>query len=159
MPDHEARKVGEWIASNPEASALAAELGSVREAVLQNEVSAPLTDSREFYWSKISRQIEREAAYARQPESVPFFARLRRYMAPIAGVAAFGCAVLIALTPKSPTFDEISSTGSGMDAVTYHDQSADMTVVWLQDNSAPADAKPAAHNMIFEDEPGTVIDL
>jgi hypothetical protein len=37
----------------------------------------------------------------------------------------------------APTFDEISATGEGMEAVTFHDQSAGMTVVWL------ADAMPA----------------
>ncbi|HZM01666.1 MAG TPA: hypothetical protein VFC44_01470 [Candidatus Saccharimonadales bacterium] len=53
------------------------------------------------------------------------------------------------------TFDEISSTGEGMEAVTFHDQSAGMTVVWLQDPSQveqPAsDAMPAP-----ESEQGTV---
>ena len=40
--------------------------------------------------------------------------------------------LLLAVKPLAPaTFDEISSTGEGMEAVTFHDQSAGMTVVWL----------------------------
>jgi hypothetical protein len=38
----------------------------------------------------------------------------------------------------SPIFDEISMTGDSMEAVTFHDQSAQMTVVWLQDNNPSA---------------------
>ncbi len=42
---------------------------------------------------------------------------------------------VIVVSPARPNFDEISSTGDGMEAVTFHDQSAGMTVVWLQDSS------------------------
>jgi anti-sigma factor RsiW len=61
LPDHEARRIGEWIARDAEASALAAELGCIRQAMLRNETAGTLDESREFYWSKIERQIQREA--------------------------------------------------------------------------------------------------
>ena len=160
LPDQEARQVGEWIAHDTEASALAAELGSVQRALSGNETHAVLTDGRDFYWSKIERQIRREAAQAPVYAPVPWYARLRRYMAPMAGAAVLGCALLMAVVQhSSPPFDETSSTGGGMEALTFHDQSAGMTVVWLQDNSAPAEEKPVLNNAMFEDEPDTVIDL
>jgi anti-sigma factor RsiW len=159
LPDHEARRVGGWIARDAEASALAAELGCMKQAMFRNEEAGVLGESREFYWSKIERQIEREAGL-RRTDGLPWYARWRRYMAPLAGAAALGCMLLMAVRQSaSPTFDEISSTGEGMEAVTFHDQSAQMTVVWLQDSSKATKAQPASQSIRYEDEPGTVIDL
>jgi anti-sigma factor RsiW len=159
LPDHEARRMGEWIARDSEAAALAAELGCVRQAMFGQEAAGTVGESREFYWSKIQGQIQREAG-VRRTEGRPWAARWRKYMAPLAGVAALACVLVMAvMRSESPTFDEISSTGEGMEAVTFHDQSAQMTVVWLQDNSPVAAIQPAQKNIRFEDEPGTVIDL
>jgi negative regulator of sigma E activity len=159
LPDQEARRMGEWIARDAEASALAAELGCVRQAMFGNEAAGPLGESREFYWSKIERQIQREAG-APRADGLPWLARWRRFMAPMAGAAALACLVLLAVRQgASPTFDEISATGDGMEAVTFHDQSAQMTVVWLHDSSAAAEDQPSAKTVRYEDEPGTVIDL
>jgi len=158
LPDQEARRIGAWIARDAEATALAAELGSLRQAMSHNETAGVLGESREFYWSKIQRQIQRETG-ARRDGGLSWSARWRRYMAPLAGAAALACALMLAVRQtSSPTFDEISSTGEGMEAVTFHDQAAQMTVVWLQDNTAAAD-KAASKSILYEDEPGTVIDL
>jgi anti-sigma factor RsiW len=159
LPDHEARRMGELIAHDSEAAALAAELGCIRQAMFRQEAPVPLAESREFYWSKIQRQIEREAD-VRHPSDVPWYARLRRYVGPLAGAAALGCILLLAVVRNgSPAFDEISSTGDGMEAVTFHDQSAQMTVVWLQDSSAATEVQPVQKIIRSEDEHGTVIDL
>ena len=159
LPDHEARRLGEWIARDSEAAALAEELGGVRKAMFGQEETRALDDSREFYWNKIQRQIEREANLAR-PAAVPWSARWRRYLAPLTSAAALACLLILAAVRNgTPTFDEISSTGEGMEALTFHDQSAQMTVVWLQDNSPAPAAQAAPKNVLYEDEPGTVIDL
>src|SRR5208283_270203 len=64
-----------------------------------------------------------------------------RWLAFLPGFAALACLLLLAVNPfASPDFDETSSTGEGMEAVTFHDQSAGMTVVWLTDT---APARPA----------------
>jgi hypothetical protein len=160
LPDQEARQLGEWIARDSEASALAAELGCVRQAMLRQENARALGESRGFYWSKIERQIQREAS-VRRTDGLPWFARWRKYLAPLTGVAALACLLVLAVTRSGmPTFDEIFATGGGMEAVTFHDQSAQMTVVWLQDNSPAATMEqPAPKSIRYEDEPGTVIDL
>ncbi len=104
--------------------------------------------------------IRREAAQAPVNDPIPWYARWRRYMAPMAGAAVLGCALLMAVVQHSSApVDETSSTGGGMEALTFHDQSAGMTVVWLQDPNATAEEKPVFNNALFEDEPGTVIDL
>jgi anti-sigma factor RsiW len=159
LSDHEARRMGELIAHDSEAAALAAELGSIRQAMFRQEAAVPLAESREFYWSKIQRQIQREAG-SRRPDAVPWYARLRRYIGPLAGAAALGCVLLLAVVRNgSPSFDEISSTGDGMEAVTFHDQSAQMTVVWLQDSSAAMEVPSVQKSVPTEDSSGTVIDL
>jgi anti-sigma factor RsiW len=161
LPDHEARRLGEWIARDAEASALAAELGGVRQSMARQEAVVVLDESREFYWSKIHRQIQREAA-VRRPDGLPWYARWRKYMGPLAGMAALGCVLLLTVARSgSPTFDEVSSTGEGMEAVTFHDQSAQMTVVWLQDKNKTSakEDQPLQKNTHFEDEMGTVIDF
>jgi anti-sigma factor RsiW len=159
LPDYEARRMGELIAHDSEAAALAAELGCIRQAMFRQEAPVPLAESREFYWSKVQRQIQREAT-VRTPEGVPWYARLRRYMGPLVGAAALACLLVLAIVRNgSPAFDEISSTSDGMEAVTFHDQSAQMTVVWLQDSSAATDVQPVQKIIPHENESGTVIDL
>jgi len=161
LPDYEARRMGEWIARDSEAAALAAELGCIRQAMFRQETAGALGESRDFYWSKIQRQIQREAGQSRT-EGLPWSVRWRRYMAPLAGMAGLACLLALAVVRGgSPAFDEISSTGDGMEAVTFHDQSAQMTVVWLQDkdNSPASEKQPAQKSVRYEDEPGTVIDL
>jgi anti-sigma factor RsiW len=139
----EAGRIAGLVARDPEAAALAAQLGAVRQAMSRAESPAALPDSREFYWSKIQRQIEREAA-APRPAALPWYASWRRFMAPLTGVAVLGCALLLTVhLAYSPTFDEISSIGEGTEAVTFRDQSAQMTIVWLQDKDLLADDQPA----------------
>ena len=135
MSDHEAARIADWVARDAEAGVLAAELGTVRKAMVSNELIAPLPETREFHWSKIERQIQREALTLDRPP-VSWLARWRRLLIPLGGVTALAC--VLTLTVKQmhrPAFDEISATGQGMEAVTFHDQSAEMTVVWLQDSS------------------------
>ena len=161
LPDHEARRVAEWVAGDAEASALAAELGCVKEAMLRNEAAVTLGESREFHWSKIERQITREADSS-AAVGTPWHARWRRYLAPALGVAVLGCVVLIAGRQASPpAFDEISSTIDGMEAVTFHDQSSQTTFVWLQDSS-PAIAeqvKPVEKAVRPQVQPASSVDM
>jgi anti-sigma-K factor RskA len=133
--DHEAARIADLLAKDAEANALAAELGTVRNTMAGSELVVPLPETREFYWSKIERQIQLES---RQPRHAPvsWLAHWRRVMMSLAGVTALACVLITAVKQlHQPTFDEISDTDAGMDAVTFHDQSAEMTVVWLQDNS------------------------
>lgn len=134
LPEAESRRLAARIARDPEAARLAADLLCIKQAMRGNETARSLPDSREFYWSKIQRQIQRETA--ERPPLLPWRARWRRWLVPAAGLALVaGALVLQFRHTRGPAFDEITSTGSGMDAVTFHDQSARMTIVWLQDNT------------------------
>ncbi len=160
LPDHEARRIAEWVSRDAEAAALAAELGGIRQAMFRNEEAVALDDSRPFYWSRIQRQIQLEAGF-RRADGLPWSARWRKFTAAMAGLTALTCVLVMAVQHAgSPTFDEICVTGEGMEAVTFHDQSAQLTVVWLQDNRpAPAEDQPAQNSFRFEDDSDKVIDV
>jgi hypothetical protein len=160
LPEGEARRIAEWVAGDAEASALAAELGCIKEAMLGNEAAATLGESREFYWSKIERQIQREAGQ-RRVEATPWFARWRRYLAPALGVAALACVLVVAVKQaRTPVYDEISSTIDGMEAVTFHDQSSQATIVWLEDNAPVASEVKQVQVLVRPQvQPASVVDM
>jgi anti-sigma factor RsiW len=160
LPDGEARRIAAWVAGDAEASALAAELGCIKEAMLRNEAPAALGESREFYWSKIERQIQRETSF-RRTEGTSWYARWRRYLAPAVGVAALACFSVIAVKQAgTPAYDEISSTIDGMEAVTFHDTSSQATIVWLQDNApVAAEVKPVQVPVQTPVQPASVVDM
>jgi hypothetical protein len=99
------------------------------------EVGVTLPESREFFWSKIEREILRQEQPEREPQSVPFFARLQRFLKPASAVAGL---ILIGLIANQQ-FGLLSGAGgaetkSAVDdpgAFTYHDYSAGTTLVWL----------------------------
>jgi hypothetical protein len=136
VTDREAARIADWVARDAEAGDLAAQLGTLRKTMVDNELIAPLAETREFHWSKIERQIQREALTPRR--SMPWVGRWRGLLLPAVGVAVLACVFTLGVKEMhQPTFDEISATDQGMEAVTFHDQSAGMTVVWLE-NSSPA---------------------
>jgi anti-sigma factor RsiW len=152
MSDQEAARIADLVANDPKAGALALELGTIRTAMAGNELLAPLPETREFHWSKIARQIESETSVAPGREGVSWAARWRKFVLPLGGVAALACTFALVLQQmRQPTFDEISATNQGMDAITFHDQSAGMTVVWLQDNSQSTDAAQPAKKAALDD--------
>ena len=132
-----ARRTDPKIVGDEEASRLITEMQAIKSALAGNETARTVPETRAFYWSKIERQIQRQTPGPRAVQA-PRQAVWRRWLEPLAGFAALACLLLLAVKPHAPpTFDEISSTGQGMEAVTFHDQSGGMTVVWLTD-TAPA---------------------
>jgi hypothetical protein len=145
----EGRRLAQLVELDPQASQLVQELRATRQRLAGNETPAVVPETREFYWSKIERQIQLQA---RTP--APIASRglwhWRRLTASLVGFAAVAAVTLVTVRHFAPTatFDEVSATADGMEAMTFHDQTAGMTVVWLQDSqdnqsAQPADAAPA----------------
>jgi len=133
LPAAEGRRIEREIAGGEEAGRLIAELRFVKDSLAGNEMARTVPETREFYWSKIEREIQAQAQ-----AQAPRRAIWSRWLAPAAGFGALACLLLLAVIPiNQPAFDETSSTGEGLEAVTFHDQAAGMTVVWLTD-TAPA---------------------
>ena len=131
----ESQKIARRLQEDPQAGRLAQQMRLLKQWMAGNEAHIVVPESRQFYWSQIERRIQAEAAKA-PVLCAPWWIRVWRLAAPLAGVAAMAAGVVFALNQWRPsnTFDDVSATADGMEAVTFHDQAAGMTVVWLQDS-------------------------
>lgn len=145
LPEAEAREVANWLARDREAVALHAELRNTRQAMVGFEIGVELPESREFFWSKVEREIQRQQPPVTESARGPFWAGLRRFLVPASAVAALGIALFVVLTPQRGTLVETAIADPG--AFTYHDSAAGATLVWL---SYPADEEATQ-----DDEMGT----
>jgi len=140
LPEGDAREVAAWLARDADAAGLLGELKNTRNALKNFEPALKLPESREFYWSKIKREIERTAPVATPARSVSLFTLLRRILVPVGAVAALAIAGFITVHSFSGGQHPIAVNSLLADAgaFTYRDQAQGMTVVWL---SYPAENK------------------
>ena len=152
LPEAEASEVTQWLARDPEAAALREELRNTREALVGFEAGIQLPESREFFWSKVQREIQRLEAPAAKPASMPLSALLRRFLVPASAIALLLIAGVVLTRPTGPSgrtpAAEIETALADSGAFTYRDYSAGTTLVWL---SYPADTEAAVY-----DEMGTI---
>jgi anti-sigma factor RsiW len=150
LPEREAREVLAWTQRDADAVALLAELRNTRQALAKAGPGWSVPESREFYWSKIEREIQKlEPAQTRATEK-SFFAGLRRFLLPagatatlvIAGLFAYShTGTVVAANDSDATIVETAQAGS--DATTYRDEADGTTLVWF---SGSADANPINGN-------------
>jgi anti-sigma factor RsiW len=148
LPEREAREILSWTQRDSAAAALVAELRNTRQAMAKAEPHLSLPESREFFWSKIEREIQRrEPATASAPD-VSIYAALRRWLLPAVAVGALVIAGMIARfnvpnatveTVADADTPTVETTLANSDATTYRDASEGTTLVWF---SAAADASP-----------------
>ncbi len=131
LSDAEAREVASWLAQDQEATLLLAELRNTRQAMARFEAGIRLPESREFYWSKIERAIERLEKPAPVKEKTSWLAAWRRILVPASAVAALVIAALVAIGPPTSPGSEAESTVADPGAFTYHDYDSQTTLVWL----------------------------
>jgi len=137
LPEPEAREVANSLARDQDAVALLGELRNTRKALMGFEAGIKVPESREFYWSKIQREIQRQEVLSPEPvEEVPLIARLRRLLLPAAGIALLAVAGIFALQSSSTGWASRETALADSGAFTYHDFSSGTTLVWL---SYPAD--------------------
>ncbi len=135
LPEDEAMAVVSLIARDEEAKALHAELKHTRKALKDSEDTVRLPESREFFWSKIEREIQRLEPVRPAAPSVSLFERLRRLLMPMGAVAALVLAGFFSyhqmgLGGRSHSTEmDLAMTDSN--GFTYRDYSAGMTLVWL----------------------------
>jgi anti-sigma factor RsiW len=135
LSGREAGEVADVVAKDAEARALLAELKNTRSALAGYEAEIKLPESREFYWSKIEREIRRlEKTEAPRPE-ISLFAAWRRLLVP-AGALAVLVLLGFLMFPKLQSPPAIASAESEFtladsDDFTYHDYANGTTLVWL----------------------------
>ena len=152
LPEREAREILAWTQRDREAAALLAELRNTRQALAKSEPHLSVPESREFFWSKIEREIQRLEPHPVAAPEPSVFAALRRWLLPAVAVGALVLAGLIAYfqTPPAvmPTVADagaptVETTLANSDATTYRDASEGTTLVWF---SSAADDSPAQNN-------------
>lgn len=147
LSEQEVREVEAALDADAGARGLLTELRHTSWALRTFEADVKLPESREFFWSKVRREIARQekpAAVAVAP--VPFW---RRFLIPAGGFAALAIVVMLGLRPASGTSPRavaVETVLTDSEAVTYRDASEGMTLVWL---SYPAGNQLADAN--FED--------
>jgi len=151
LPEREAHKVALLIQDDREAAKLVAELKDTREAIAHAEPQITFPGSREFYWSRIAREIQK-----REPEKgSPANSNWRRLLWPI-GLSAGAIAVcFLTVIYENPVADKPAQAASissdadapivepaqaDSEAITYEDKSDGTTLVWFSadENSAAA---------------------
>jgi anti-sigma factor RsiW len=136
LPEAEAREVAKLLAHDQEAVLLMAELRNTRQALKGAEALIQLPESREFYWSKISREIERLEQPAQVEQKRPFIFKLQRFLVPVTGALAVAVFLGITLFSNSGTaLGETELSTDEMGAITFRSESAGMTTVWLYDRA------------------------
>jgi anti-sigma factor RsiW len=136
LPEGERRAVEAWLAQDAEAVGLLAELRHTNAALGEFEASLTLPESREFYWSKIQREIQRQQVQPRLAATEFRATGWRRLFLPASALAGLAMLVLVTLQLN------VHGPAAGLEAAiedgsvfTYRDQSQGMTLVWLSYNA------------------------
>lgn len=138
LPDGEARELADFAARDADARALLTELKNTQTAVADYEADIKLPETREFYWSKIRREIQRleSPGPAARPASV--FDALRRLLVPVGALAILVTATLFTTRQwaSRDSIGALETETASADVFTYRDYDSGTTLVWL---SYPAD--------------------
>lgn len=150
LPPAEAAEVKARLEGDADGRLLLAELQNTRDALSAHEAEVKLPESREFYWSKIEREIRRQEkpAGAVVAHEWSWMTWVRRLALPLSGMAVLTLALVVALQPAHPIAvahpvavaeadgDEMEMATDDMDATTYRDDDNKVTVVWFSDRPA-----------------------
>lgn len=139
LPSGDARQAVDLLDRDPQAKALFEELKATKSLLAGNEPAVTVPETREFYWSKIAREIGRqESGPAREAAGVR--AWWLRLVAPAGAVALLALVVSIALKSTSvltPSWvalsepHEIDTPLEETSSITFRSEAAGMTVVWV----------------------------
>jgi anti-sigma factor RsiW len=135
LPEAEARDVAKLLAQDQETVLLLGELRNTRQAIKGSETIVQLPESREFYWSKIEREIERLDQPERVEQKRPFIFRLQRFLVPVSGAVAVAVFLGITLlnSGTGTALGETELATEDMGAITFRSESEGMTTIWLYD--------------------------
>ena len=134
----EAAKMAKRVAGDKEAQSLLEALRGINATLAGHEAECKLPESREFFWSKIEREIERQSHVARPVVAGSWLARLQRHFLPLSGLAIVMCllgVVAIHSGKVAGQFGEMELASDDMGAYTFRDQQQQMTMVWLYDRT------------------------
>lgn len=145
----EARAVRDLLATDAAARDLLVELTHTRDVVVAHEAAIKLPESREFYWSKIQREISRETKPAAVVPKFSLFAWLHRALVPAGATAAVAIAIMLSL-PQANGVGDVTNTSSDTATFTYHNYATGTTLVWLDYGATENDFSDAEWDDILD---------
>jgi len=156
LTGREAQQVAALIESDAEVRALFAELQQTQMLLKGNEPELRLPESREFYWSKIEREIERLETVPAESAAPPWVLFFKRHLAALSGVTvAAALIVFVALQTNivPPTLlEEIDNPLDDVGTFSFRSESQQMTLVWISNPFADAEeASDAAPMPVLEE--------
>lgn len=134
----EAAEVEGRLSRATEGQALLTELRNTKTAMSVGEAELKLPETREFFWSKIEKQIERESRTPAPAQKLSWFAWMQRHVLPVSGVALLACLLAVMLVHSeraSSQYGETELASDDMGSYTFRDQQQKMTMVWLCDRN------------------------
>lgn len=139
LPEAEARQFSTLVQASPEAQAIASELRLCKSMLVGNESPKPLSDSREFYWSKIRREIARLEETAPLPRQFSWMTSWRRMLSPVSGLALIAFVSIFSFNLlRTPTLEdtmkelvEVENLSEDVGSISYKSQSENMFVVYV----------------------------
>jgi hypothetical protein len=144
LTGREAQQVAALIESDAEARALLGELQRTHTMLKGNEPELRLPESREFFWSKIEREISLlEPAAAVEVAEPAWLLFLRRHLRAIAGTSVAAVLVMFVafqmnIVPRE-LFEEIDNPLDDTGAFSFRSESQKMTLVWIANPFADAE--------------------
>jgi anti-sigma factor RsiW len=135
LPERESAEVRGLLERDPAAQDLVSELRATRAALKDFESDLKVPETREFYWSKIQREIHRLEAPAQPAPAVSWIHTLRRWLVPLGSVAVIAIVGIVSLV-RSPLLEQARPGASeyamsDSNAFTYRDFKSGTTLVWL----------------------------
>lgn len=136
LPPKEGAAIALILEGDAEARALVDELRTTRAAMASGEPQRHLAESREFYWSKIEREILKDQAREPSPGRTISLHWLLRLLVPAAVAGAMAMVFLVPVLTGRPVWPmanraEIDSPLEDISSFTFRSESERMNVVWI----------------------------
>jgi anti-sigma factor RsiW len=140
LSGREAKRVETLIETDASARSLFTELRQTSAALKGNEPEVRLPETREFYWSKIEREIARLDVAPTEIRVPAWLMWVRRHLAAVSGVSVAAALVMFAALQMNwvsqDLFEEIDNPLEDSGAFSFRSESQKMTVVWIPGHSA-----------------------
>ena len=152
LPEAEARRIEGLVNGDQQAQALVTELRMTKTTLAGHETELTLPESREFFWGKIQREIERLDKAAVESRPTSWVLDWRRWMAPLSGVALIAFFSLLSINIfRQPLGEdganylvEVENLSEHVGSISYRSQSENMFVVYLYNKDQEAEIDPEA---------------
>lgn len=144
----EGRQIAAWIARDAEARALFEELKATRELVRGNEAELAVPETRDFYWSQISRRMataEREGVPA---EAAPAKNWWLRFLAPATALSAIALFAITSFQPDSRNYAHTEASETDR-SISFYSPEHRMNVVWIPSGNEQAVAEATVEDWEF----------